>query len=170
MTCPRSSDFSNYFYFFIWLCRDLVVACRIFDLPCSEPDLFSCGTRTLGRSGWDLVSGPGLEAGPRALGVQSLSHWTNGEVPSSYDFYMRHLLKQTKLLHYKILKYTLKWLKILVSIAWWLKTPTLALELSIADFKSQLGRLFCDFWANYLAFWCPRMSAIKGRQHDLGFL
>ena len=80
---------------------------------------------------------------------------------------MRHLLKEAKLLHYKILKNTLKWLKILISIA---QTPTLTLELSIADFKSQLGRLFCDFWANYLAFWSLCMSAIKGRQHDLGFL
>ena len=34
----------------------------------AEPSL-SCGMR-------DLVSGPGIEPGPPALGVQSLSHWT----------------------------------------------------------------------------------------------
>ena len=68
-----------------------------------------------------------------------------------YDFYMRHLLKTNKTknkknpnnLHYKIPKYTLKWLKILVGIAQWSKTPTPALELRIAGFKSQIRRLFC---------------------------
>ena len=30
---------------------------------------------------WDLVPRPGMEPGPLALGVQSLSHWTTREVP-----------------------------------------------------------------------------------------
>ena len=30
---------------------------------------------------WDLVSGPGIESGPPALGVWSPIHWTTGEVP-----------------------------------------------------------------------------------------
>ena len=29
---------------------------------------------------WDIVSGPGIKPGPRALGAQSLSHWTIREV------------------------------------------------------------------------------------------
>ena len=37
-------------------------------------EFFSCGL-------WDLVSWPGLESRPPALGVQSLSHWTTREVP-----------------------------------------------------------------------------------------
>ena len=32
-------------------------------------------------STWDLVSWPGIEPRPSALGVQSLSHWTTREVP-----------------------------------------------------------------------------------------
>ena len=36
-------------------------------------EFFSCGL-------WDLVSWPGLEPRPPALGVQSLSHWTTREV------------------------------------------------------------------------------------------
>ena len=35
--------------------------------------VLSCGM-------WDLVPWPGIEPGPRALGVQSLSHWTTREV------------------------------------------------------------------------------------------
>ena len=31
---------------------------------------------------WELVPRPGIEPGPRALGVQSFSHWTTREVPS----------------------------------------------------------------------------------------
>ena len=49
----------------------LVVACGI----------FSCGTWTLSCGMWDLVPWPGIEPGPPALGVQSLSHWTTREVP-----------------------------------------------------------------------------------------
>ena len=30
---------------------------------------------------WDLVPRPGMEPGPPALGVQSLSHWATREVP-----------------------------------------------------------------------------------------
>ena len=29
---------------------------------------------------WDLAPWPGMEPGPPALGVQSLSHWTTGDV------------------------------------------------------------------------------------------
>ena len=49
---------------FIWLLQVLVAA--------QEP--FSCGM-------WDLVPWPGMEAGSPALGTQSLTHWTTGEVP-----------------------------------------------------------------------------------------
>ena len=51
-------------YLFIWLRQVLVLACGI----------FSCGI-------WDLVPWPGIEPGPPALGVRSLSHWTIREAP-----------------------------------------------------------------------------------------
>ena len=55
-----------YFYLFIWLFRVLIVACRI----------FSCLIWTLRFGLWNLVSWPGIEPGPPALGARSLSHWT----------------------------------------------------------------------------------------------
>ena len=36
---------------------------------------------TLSYSMWDLILPPGIEPGPPALGVGSLSHWTTREVP-----------------------------------------------------------------------------------------
>ena len=42
--------------------------------------IFSC-------SMWDLVPWPGIEPWPPALGVQSLSHWTTGEVPYINSFF-----------------------------------------------------------------------------------
>ena len=41
----------------------------------------SCSMWALNCCIWDLVPWPGIETGPPALGVQSLSHWTTGEVP-----------------------------------------------------------------------------------------
>ena len=57
-------------YTYIWLCWVLAVACRI----------FRCGM-------WDLVPWPGLDFGPLALGIQSLSQWITRDVPSS-AFYL----------------------------------------------------------------------------------
>ena len=34
---------------------------------------------TLSDSMWDLIPPPGIEPGPPALGVGSLSHWTTGK-------------------------------------------------------------------------------------------
>ena len=41
----------------------------------------SCGMRTLSCGMWGLVSRPGIESRPHALGAWSLSHWTTREVP-----------------------------------------------------------------------------------------
>ena len=60
-------------YIFIWLCRILVVVCRI----------FNCGIQNLCCSMRDLVPQPGIKPGPPALGVWGLSHWTTREVPLS---------------------------------------------------------------------------------------
>ena len=68
------------FYLFILAALGLSMACRIFIAACG---LFSCGTWTLGCGMWDLVPWPGIEPGPPALGVQSLTHWTTREVPES---------------------------------------------------------------------------------------
>ena len=48
--------------------------------------IFSCSIQTLSCSLWDLVSWPGIEPGPPALGAQSLSYWTFREV-SLYFFH-----------------------------------------------------------------------------------
>ena len=57
--------FKNIFiYLCIWLQWVLVVACRI----------LSCGM-------WYLVPWPGIESGPSASGVQSLSHCITREIP-----------------------------------------------------------------------------------------
>ena len=61
----RSQLFFFNFYLFIWLHWVLVAACGIFNL-CWDM--------------WDLVSRPGIEPGPPALGAQSLSHQTTREV------------------------------------------------------------------------------------------
>ena len=65
---PRSSLsllFKKYFLF-IWRCRLLVAACRIFRLRCGMQDLFfSFGIRTLSRGMRDLVPWPGIK--PRLL-------------------------------------------------------------------------------------------------------
>ena len=58
-----------YFYLFIWLHWALVAACRI----------FGCGM-------WDLIPWPGVEPGPPALGMQSLSHWTTREALDFFFF------------------------------------------------------------------------------------
>ena len=63
------------FYFFkrnlfIWLCWVLVVA----------QGIFTCGLQTLRCLMWGLVPWPGSEPRPPALGAQSLSHWSTGEV------------------------------------------------------------------------------------------
>ena len=60
--------------------RDLCCSTR--DLRCGVGDLFSCGMQTLSCGLWDLVSWPGIEPGPPALGPQGLSHWTTREVPT----------------------------------------------------------------------------------------
>ena len=41
--------------------------------------IFSCGMWTLSCSTWDLIPWAGIKLGLRALGVQSLSHWTTGK-------------------------------------------------------------------------------------------
>ena len=60
------SVFFKNIYVFIWLSLVKVIACSIFDLSCSM---------------WDLVPRPGIEPGSPALGVCTLSHWTNRESP-----------------------------------------------------------------------------------------
>ena len=57
----------------IRLSQILVVARDVLDLR--------CGLQTLSWDMWDLVPWPRVEPGPPALGVQSLSHWTTGEIP-----------------------------------------------------------------------------------------
>ena len=49
----------------------------------SARGIFSCGMRTLNCSKWSLVPCLGIEPGPPALLVQSLSHWTAREVPDT---------------------------------------------------------------------------------------
>ena len=63
---------------FNWAALILVVVHRISDLPCIVRNLHS--------STWNLVPQPGIQAGPPALGAQSLNHWTTREVPSSCVF------------------------------------------------------------------------------------
>ena len=66
---------------FIWLLQVLVVAHGIIDLPCGMWTL-CCGLWIHSCDTWDLVPWPGIEPGPPALGVWSLSHWTTREIPS----------------------------------------------------------------------------------------
>ena len=61
-------------YLFILLCLVLVAAPGIFVVACG---IFSCGM-------WDQVLWQGIEPGPPALGVWSLSHWTTREVPAHF--------------------------------------------------------------------------------------
>ena len=72
---PRRLGGKNFIHSFIyWLCQVLAVALRIFNLHCSiQNHFFSC-------SMWDLVPSTGIEPGPPALGVWSLSHWTIKDV------------------------------------------------------------------------------------------
>ena len=67
------SFFKNtYMYVFIWLLQALVAAHRI----------FSFGMWTLSCGMWDLVPWPGIQPGPPALRVLSLSHGTTREIPT----------------------------------------------------------------------------------------
>lgn len=50
--------------------------------------IFSCSI-------WNLVSWPGMKAGPPALGARNLNHWATRGVPSHIQFLF--LLKQTNL-------------------------------------------------------------------------
>ena len=59
----QNSHFPAFFFFFL----------KKSFIYLAAPGL-SCST-------WDLVSWPGIEPRPFALGVQSLSHWTTREVP-----------------------------------------------------------------------------------------
>ena len=74
-----------YFYVFIWLHRVLIVACR----------LFSCGM-------WNLVSWPGIETAPPALGAQSLIHWTTREVPGHPFSFLQRIYMGVELLDHVI--------------------------------------------------------------------
>ena len=49
---------------------------------------------------WDLFHWPGIEPGPSALGAQSLSHWTTGEVPHLLFLFPLFLLPQLLLPHF----------------------------------------------------------------------
>ena len=68
----------NFFsmYLFTYLAARVLVATHgIVHLRCRTWGIFSCSTR-------DLVSRPGMEPGPPALGVWSVSHWTTRELPT----------------------------------------------------------------------------------------
>ena len=71
-----------FIYLIIWLHQELVVAHRIFNLHCSIQDL---APRT------------GMETGPPALGVWSLSHGTTREVLCSPSFIFDELVFQRNL-------------------------------------------------------------------------
>ena len=74
---------------FYYLFKEIFIYLAASGLSCSTQDLccltflvvecriFSCGMR-------DLVPWPGIEFGPLALGVQSLSYWPVREVPVFY--------------------------------------------------------------------------------------
>ena len=64
----------------MWLRWVLVVARGILDLRAAR-GIFSCSQQTLSCGLWGLVPWLGIEPTPPALGTQSLSHWTTGEVP-----------------------------------------------------------------------------------------
>ena len=55
----------------LWHVGFLVTACELLVAACM----------------WDLVPRPGIEPGPPALGVQSLSHWTTREVPALLNIF-----------------------------------------------------------------------------------
>ena len=67
-------------YSFIWLCRVLVAACRIF-IVVWDCFFFSLACKIFSCSLWDIVPRTGMEPGPPGLGAWSLSHWTTREVP-----------------------------------------------------------------------------------------
>ena len=70
---------------FIWLCWVLVASGGgIFIATCG---IFSCNM-------WVLVSRPGIEVRPPALGTWSLRHWTYREVPMSSISVLRLPSKQ----------------------------------------------------------------------------
>ena len=63
-------------------------ACVCVCVCLSAPGL-NCSTQDLHCSLWNLVPWPGIEPGPSALAVRSLSHWTTREV-TGYSFESRH--------------------------------------------------------------------------------
>ena len=69
--CISLSVFLNIYLF--WLHWVLVAACELLVEACMQ----------------DLAPRPGIEPGPPALGVQSLTHWTTREVPGVF-FQMRN--------------------------------------------------------------------------------
>ena len=77
-------------------------------------------------SAWDLVSWPGMEPGPPALEVWSLSHWTTREVPGDVYFFkgcIAALKKVQVLLTRKRKKWTLgKQPEIYASVTMWPNT------------------------------------------------
>ena len=68
------------FYFFkvcIFLCLSVISFLKIVIYLAALS--LSCGT-------WDLVSWPGTEPGPPALGVWSFSHWSTREILLYFSF------------------------------------------------------------------------------------
>ena len=59
----------------------------------------NCSTWDLNSSMWDLVPWSGMEHRPPRLGMQSLSHWTTGEVP--HTFYFLRVVDEDKLIYSK---------------------------------------------------------------------
>ena len=129
----------------------LVVALRIFDLRCDMQTL-SCGI-------WNLVPSPGIEPGPLALEMWSLSHWTSREVPTDafkVNFLnlatLLQIFKASKLHGYINLQLKKKWhlkVKIRKAVLWHTHTHT-----------------HTQSWSSYYSFpkyilWDKRQFSIK---------
>ena len=68
---PGLSCGMQYLFSLVAACGLLVGACGLLAVACL----------------WDLVPRPGIEPGPPALGMQSLTHWTTREVRHVFFFF-----------------------------------------------------------------------------------
>ena len=87
---------SPFFFFFqkiLYVFIYLGIYLAALGLTCSTKDLSSWHAVSLSCGTWDLVPWLGIELGPSAVGVWSLSHWTTREGPPVSS--LRGLCKNT---------------------------------------------------------------------------
>ena len=81
-------------FIYLFILATLDLSYSTWDHRCSMKTLSCCMWTLVVACMWDLVTRPGIEPRPPALGARSLTHWTTREVPEVLWFYKARELCQ----------------------------------------------------------------------------